>query len=565
MAAMSSSTRAGMWRLLTQRSSHTSSTATSAVSAQQQQLMCSSVSTTTGHARYATQPAQSAQSAPQVPLLIGGKFVESKTDKWIDVTNPATQDVVSRVPECTPAEFAAAVESAREAFPAWRNTPVPVRSRVMFKLQHLIRENMDELAANVTLEQGKTLPDARGDVFRGLEIVESACNAGTTTMGELISNVAKDIDCYSVREPLGVTAGICPFNFPAMVPLWMFPLAVTTGNTMVLKPSEQDPGACMMLADLAMQAGLPPGVLNIVHGTRDCVNAICDHPDIKAISFVGADTAGRHIYSRGAANGKRVQSNMGAKNHAVVMEDAPFDATVNALAGAAFGAAGQRCMAISVAVFVGKDISRWEEGLLAKAKALKVNAGCEPDADIGPVISVAAKERIEGLVQSGIDDGARCVLDGRGIQVENYPHGNFVGATILSDVTTDMKCYQEEIFGPVLVCVRVDTLDEAIQVVNRNRYGNGTAIFTSSGTSAKKFQYDVDAGQVGINIPIPVPLPFFSFTGWGDSFAGSNNFYGKSGASFYTQTKTITASWKDHGVGEKEKAPSFAFPTSQKV
>ena len=513
-------------------------------------------------ARFATQVAPAnAANPPQVPLLIDGKFIESKTTKWIDVTNPATQEVVSRVPETTPDEFAEAVASAKRAFEGWRNTPVPVRSRVMLKLQQLIRENTDELAANVTLEQGKTIPDAHGDVFRGLEIVESTCTMGNNMMGELIGGVARDIDCYSIREPLGVTAGICPFNFPAMVPLWMFPVAVTCGNTMVLKPSEQDPGAAMMLADLALQAGLPPGVLNIVHGTHDIVNGICDHPDIKAISFVGGDAAGRHIYTRGSANGKRVQSNMGAKNHAVIMtDDAPFEATVNALAGAAFGAAGQRCMAISVAVFVGKDTSRWEQALVEKAKAMKVNAGCEPGADIGPVISTAAKARIEGLIQSGIDEGANCLLDGRGIKVENYPNGNFVGATVISGVNTDMRCYREEIFGPVLVCLQVDTLEEAIDVINKNRYGNGTAIFTSSGVSAKKFQRDVDAGQVGINVPIPVPLPFFSFTGWGDSFSGSNNFYGKSGASFYMQTKTVTASWKQHD----ETGPSYAFPTSQK-
>ena len=468
--------------------------------------------------------------------------------------------MVSRVPECTPDEFNLAVSTAKDAFATWRNTPVPVRSRVMFKLQQLIRENFEELAANVTLEQGKTIPDARGDVFRGLEIAEAACNMGNNMMGELISDVSKDIDCYSIREPLGVTAGICPFNFPAMVPLWMFPVAITCGNTMVLKPSEQDPGACMMLADLAMQAGLPPGVLNIVHGTRDVVNAICDHRDIKAISFVGGDAAGKHIYTRGSASGKRVQSNMGAKNHAVVMEDAPFEATVNALAGAAFGAAGQRCMAVSVAVLVGKDVSHWEQGLMEKGKVLKVNAGVEPDADIGPVISTAAKARIEELIQSGIDEGASCPLDGRGVQVENYPNGNFVGPTLITGVKPNMRCYQEEIFGPVLVCVQVDTLEDAIQLINNNRYGNGTAIFTKSGVTARKFQHEINVGQVGINIPIPVPLPFFSFTGWNDSFQGSNNFYGKSGASFYMQTKTVTASWKKHE--DDSSKPSYSFPSS---
>jgi len=332
----------------------------------------------------------------------------------------------------------------------------------------------------------------------------------------------------------------------------MFPVAVTCGNTMVLKPSEQDPGAAMMLADLALQAGLPPGVLNIVHGTHDIVNGICDHPDIKAISFVGGDAAGRHIYTRGSANGKRVQSNMGAKNHAVIMtDDAPFEATVNALAGAAFGAAGQRCMAISVAVFVGKDTSRWEQALVEKAKAMKVNAGCEPGADIGPVISTAAKARIEGLIQSGIDEGANCLLDGRGIKVENYPNGNFVGATVISGVNTDMRCYREEIFGPVLCCVEAETFDEAIDFINASQFGNGTAIFTRSGGAARKFVDQIEAGQVGVNVPIPVPLPMFSFTGNKKSILGDLNFYGKAGVNFYTQWKTVTSAWRADSYVEK--------------
>ena len=416
-----------------------------------------------------------------------------------------------------------------------------------------------------------------------------------------MENVSNGIDTYSIRQPLGVCAGVCPFNFPAMIPLWMFPMAVTTGNTFILKPSEKDPGAAMLLAELAAEAGLPPGVLNIVHGVHDVVNYICDHPDIRAVSFVGSDAAGMHIYSRASATGKRVQCNMGAKNHAVVMPDADPEATANALVGAAFGAAGQRCMAISTAVFVGGS-QRWEAALREKGVQLKVNAGTEADADLGPVISKQAKERICGLVEEGAKAGARLVLDGRDIKVSNsifcqftpacvnanfavnfsgccrtalvdskakhllvqvpgYEQGNFVGPTILADVRTDMECYKQEIFGPVLLCMEAATLADAIEIVNANKYGNGTAIFTKSGAAARAFQHEVDVGQVGINVPIPVPLPFFSFTGSRGSFAGDLNFYGKAGVHFFTQIKTVTSQWKEkdlHGV-------AMAFPTSGKV
>lgn len=497
---------------------------------------------------------------PKVKLLIGGDFLDSEAKQWIDVVNPATQDIVSRVPLTTVHELKAAVEAAKQAYPIWRDTPVTARQRIMLKFQELIRRDMDKLAENVTMEQGKTLADARGDVFRGLEVVEHACNTSTLQMGEFVENVSTGIDTYSIRQPLGVCAGICPFNFPAMIPLWMFPIAVTCGNTFVLKPSEKDPGAAMLLAELAAEAGLPPGVLNIVHGTHDVVNLICDHPDIKAISFVGSDVAGMHIYSRAASQGKRVQCNMGAKNHAVVMSDADADMTANALVGAAFGAAGQRCMAISTAVFVG-DSRPWEERLLERAKKLKVTAGIEPMADVGPVISKQAKERICSLIQSGVESGARLVLDGRKIQVPGYSKGNFIGPTILADVTPDMECYQHEIFGPVLLCMQTGSLAEAIDVVNKNRYGNGTAIFTTSGVAARTFQHEIDVGQVGINVPIPVPLPFFSFTGWRGSFAGDMNFYGKAGVQFFTQIKTVTAQWKStarHGL-------TTVMPTSQKT
>jgi malonate-semialdehyde dehydrogenase (acetylating)/methylmalonate-semialdehyde dehydrogenase len=372
--------------------------------------------------------------------------------------------------------------------------------------------------------------------------VETAAGIAPLLMGETVENVAAGIDCYSYRQPLGVCAGICPFNFPAMVPLWLFPMAVTAGNTFVLKPSERDPGAAMLLADLAQQAGLPKGVLNVVHGTHDVVNAILDHPDIRAVSFVGSDAAGRHVYSRAAAAGKRVQSNMGAKNHAVIMPDADVDATVRAIAGAAFGAAGQRCMAISAAVFVG-GFERWREPLLEAARSLKVDGGFEPGADVGPMISKQALARAESIIAKGAAEGASVLLDGRGVRPPKYPNGNFLGPTLLAGVTPDNTAYKEEIFGPVLVCLDAPDLDAAIELVNGNEHGNGTAIFTHSGAAARKFQHEIGAGMVGINVPIPVPLPFFSFTGWRGSFAGDLHMYGRAGVQFYTQPKTVTAKW----------------------
>ncbi|XP_059640767.1 methylmalonate-semialdehyde dehydrogenase [acylating], mitochondrial-like isoform X2 [Cornus florida] len=485
------------------------------------------------------------QNCPlKVPNLIGGKFVDSQACAIVDVINPATQEVVSQVPLTTYEEFKAAVSAAKQAFPSWRNTSVTTRQRIMFKLQELIHRDIDKLAMNIAIEQGKTMDGAKGDVLRGLEVVEHACGMATLQMGEFVPNAFSGIDTYCIREPLGVCAGICPFNFPAMISLWMFPIAVTCGNTFILKPSEKNPGASMILAALAMEAGLPDGVLNIVHGTNEIVNHICDDDDIKAVSFVGSNTAGMHIYARAAAGGKRVQSNMGAKNHAVIMPDASADATLDALVAAGFGAAGQRCMALSTAVFVGGSIP-WEEELADCAKALKVNAGTESGADVGPVISKEAKDRICRLVQSGVESGARLVLDGRNIVVPGYEHGNFVGPTILCDVTTNMECYKEEIFGPVLLCMRADSLEEAVTIVNRNKHGNGASIFTTSGVTARKFQNEVEAGLVGINVPVPIPLPFSSFNGSKASFAGDLNFCGKAGVQFYTQIKTVAQQWND--------------------
>lgn len=481
---------------------------------------------------------------PTVKLLINGEFVESKTNEWRDIINPATQEVLARVPFATADEVNAAVASAQDAFKTWRKTPIGVRARIFLKYQQLIRENMQELAALLTAEQGKTLADAEGDVFRGLEVVEHASAIGNLQMGELANNVANDVDTYTLLQPLGVCAGITPFNFPAMIPLWMFPMAIATGNTFVLKPSEQDPMVTMRLVELALEAGIPKGVLNVVHGGPDVVNGICDHPDIKAVSFVGSTPVGTHVYNRASQAGKRVQCMMGAKNHGVVMPDANKEQTLNNLVGACFGAAGQRCMALSVVVLVG-EARNWLPELARRAQLLKVSAGVEPGTDVGPLINRRALERVNGLIQQGVDEGAELVLDGRNPQVDGYENGNFVGPTLFAGVTTDMAIYKEEIFGPVLCVMQADNLDEAIDIVNANPHGNGTAIFTRSGGAAHRFQELIDVGQVGVNVPIPVPVPLFSFSGSRGSKLGDLGPYGKQVIQFYTQTKTVTTRWFD--------------------
>ncbi|CAI2341071.1 unnamed protein product [Caenorhabditis sp. 36 PRJEB53466] len=473
---------------------------------------------------------KSAAAVPTVKLWIDGQAVESKTTDFVELTNPATNEVIGLVPNATQAEMQAAVDSAKNAFSTWKNTSPLTRQQSLFKLQALIKRDMKKLAKSITIEQGKTLPDAEGDVSRGLQVVEHACSVPSLLMGETLPNVSRDMDTHSYRVPLGVTAGICPFNFPAMIPLWMFPVALATGNTMVIKPSEQDPGAAQLLVELAKEAGVPDGCVNIIHGQHSAVNFICDNPDIKAISFVGGDAAGRHIYERGAKNGKRVQSNMGAKNHGVIMADANKEQTLNQLTAAAFGAAGQRCMALTTAVLVG-DARAWLPELVEKAKNLKVNAGWKPDTDIGPLISKQSKAR---------------VLQ-RKLCRTNYPRRS----------QANMTCYREEIFGPVLVVMEAENLNEAIEIINNNPYGNGTAIFTSNGATARKFTNEVDVGQIGINVPIPVPLPMFSFTGSRGSFLGDLNFYGKAGVQFYTQWKTVTQYWNESLT---ELKPQMSFP-----
>ncbi len=488
-------------------------------------------------------PAALAQ-IPSVKLLINGEFIESRSSQWRDIVNPATQQVLARVPFATTEEVAAAVAGARTAFQTWRKTPIGARARIFLKYQQLIRENLAELAAILTAEQGKTLADAEGDVFRGLEVVEHAAAIGNLQLGELANNVAGGVDTFTLLQPLGVCAGITPFNFPAMIPLWMFPMAIATGNTFVLKPSEQDPMVTMRLAELALQAGIPPGVLNVIHGGEAVVNALCDHPDIKAISFVGSTRVGTHVYQRASQNGKRVQCMMGAKNHAVVLPDADKEQTLNNLVGAAFGAAGQRCMAVSVVVLVGAA-REWIPDLVAKARTLKVADGTQPGTDLGPVISCSALERIHGLIAQGVSQGAKLELDGRNPKIAGRESGNFIAPTIFSGVKPGMAIYDQEVFGPVLALVEAASLDEAIAIVNANPNGNGTAIFTQSGAAARRFQEDIDVGQVGINVPIPVPVPLFSFSGSRASKLGDLGPYGKQVVLFYTQTKTVTQRWFD--------------------
>lgn len=499
------------------------------------------------------------QDVQDTPYFIDNKFVKSDATQFIELHDPATNNLVTRVPQSTDAELKAAVESAKKAFPAWKATSVMARQQIMFKFTQLVRDNWDRLAASITLEQGKTFADAKGDVLRGLQVAEGSCNIPQQMMGEVLE-VAKDMETRSYREPLGVVAAICPFNFPAMIPLWSIPIATATGNCLILKPSERDPGAAMILAEIAEKAGFPPGVLNIVHGAAKTVDFIIDEPAIKAISFVGSNRAGEYIFARGSAQGKRVQANLGAKNHAAVLPDANKQQALNSIVGAAFGAAGQRCMALSTLVMVG-ETKEWLSELAESAKTLKVNGGFEEGADLGPVISPQSKERIEHLIASAEEEGATILLDGRGYKPEKYPNGNWVGPTIITNVKPHMKCYTEEIFGPVLVCLNVDSLDEAVDLINANEYGNGVAIFTKSGATAAAFQKSIEAGQVGINVPIPVPLPMFSFTGNKKSIAGggASYFYGKPGLQFYTQLKTVTSLWKSEDA--ISKAADVAMPT----
>lgn len=479
-----------------------------------------------------------------VPLLINGDFIASKSTQFIDVTNPNNNSVIAKAPCATDAELDAAVNAAKQAFLSWREVPASERARVMMRYQQLLKDHHDEIATVLSQETGKTLADAKGDVWRGIEVVEQAMNVPSMMMGETAENVARGIDTYSYIQPLGVCLGITPFNFPAMIPLWMFPLAIACGNTFILKPSEQDPLTPMKLAELFMQAGAPKGVLNVIHGGKEQVNKLLAEPEVRAVSFVGSVPVGQHIYKTATDNMKRAQCFAGAKNHSVIMPDANKTQVLNNLVGASVGAAGQRCMAISVAVFVG-DAKDWILELADLLKVVKPGLWNDADAGFGPLISPQAKQKVLSLIQQGKDQGATCLVDGSTFSLTGYEAGNWVGPTVFSDVNENMSIYQQEIFGPVLCCMTVDTLDEAIALVNRNPYGNGTSIFTHSGGAARKYQHEIEVGQVGINVPIPVPLPFFSFTGWKNSFYGDLHAYGKQAIRFYTETKTVTARWFD--------------------
>lgn len=474
--------------------------------------------------------------------FIGGKHYPSQSKEWRDVVNPATQEVVARVPFATEEEVNLAVASAKQALKTWRNTSLSARMRIMLRFQHLVRENVGPMAELITREHGKTLPDAEGEVGRALEAIEHACTITSLQLGEIAENAATGVEVYNLLQPVGIGAGITAFNFPVMLPAFMFPIAIAAGNTFVLKPSEQDPSSTMMLVDLAHQAGFPPGVLNVVHGGADVANMLCDHPDIRALSFIGSTHVGTHIYRRASEAGKRVQSMMGAKNHCVIMPDANKDQAINHLLGSAFGAAGQRCMANSVALLVG-EARNWLPEIVEKAKELKVGPGIDRATDVGPVVNKNARARVLRLIDSGVSQGAKLELDGRQVSVMGYESGNFVGPTIFSDVKPGMDIYDEEIFGPVLNVVGAETLDDAIAFINANPNGNGTSIFTSSGWNARKYQNEIDVGQVGINVPIPVPVAYFSFTGSRASKLGDLGPNGKQAILFWTQTKTVTARW----------------------
>ncbi|MFR9718662.1 CoA-acylating methylmalonate-semialdehyde dehydrogenase [Aeromonas diversa] len=479
-----------------------------------------------------------------LPLLIGGHAVPSQSDQWLPVHSPLDQRLLARVPCATGDEVELAIQSAAEAQRSWSQVPAPERARVMMRFAHLLKEHHDELAELLAQETGKTLADAKGDVWRGIEVVEQASGVASQMMGETLGNVARGVDGHSWMQPLGVCAGITPFNFPAMIPLWMFPLAIACGNGFVLKPSEQDPLTPMRLAELFKEAGAPDGILSVIHGKGEQVDRLLTHPLIKAVSFVGSARVGAHVYRTATQHLKRAQCFVGAKNHMVILPDANKSQVLSNLVGAGVGAAGQRCMAISVAVFVGAARD-WIPELAEAFRAVRPGPWNDEGAAYGPLISQGAKARVAGLIEAGVREGAECLVDGRSVEVPGYPEGNWMGPTLFRGVTTEMGLYREEIFGPVLACMEVESLEQAIALINANPYGNGTSLFTGSGAAARHFRHEVAVGQVGINVPIPVPLPFFSFTGWRGSFYGDLHAYGKQAVRFYTETKTVTERWFD--------------------
>ena len=492
--------------------------------------------------------------------LIHGKPVPGASGRTANVFDPATGQVAKQVALANAAEVSAAVTSAAEAFPAWAATPPARRAKVMFRLKQLIEEHAGELAALVTSEHGKVSSDALGSVARGLEIVDFACGIPQLLKGEFSENVGSGVDSFTLRQPLGVCVGITPFNFPAMVPMWMFPIAIGCGNTFVLKPSERDPSTGMRLAQLALEAGLPPGVLNVVNGDREAVDALLAHPRVAAVSFVGSTPVAEHIHRTATANGKRVQALGGAKNHAVVMPDADLDQAADALMGAAYGSAGERCMAVSVAVAVGDAVA---DGLVARLKEriprLKIAPGNAPGAEMGPLVTREHLARVRGYVEQGVREGATLAVDGRDVRVPGAGEGFFLGACLFDRVTPEMRIYREEIFGPVLSLVRVPTVERALELVNGHEYGNGTAIFTRDGDVAREFVSRVQIGMVGVNVPIPVPVGYHSFGGWKRSLFGDHAVYGAEGVHFYTRLKTVTSRWPS----AVSKGPEFSFPTQR--
>jgi malonate-semialdehyde dehydrogenase (acetylating)/methylmalonate-semialdehyde dehydrogenase len=496
---------------------------------------------------------------PVIGHFISGKAVASTSGRAQDVFNPSTGAVQAQVALASLDEVNQAVASAQAAFPAWAETAPLRRARVMFKFKELIEKHFDELAAAITREHGKIFSDAKGEVTRGLEIVEFACGMPQLLKSQFSDNIGGGIDNYNLRQPLGVTAGITPFNFPFMVPMWMAPLAIAAGNTFILKPSERDPGCSLLIADLLKQAGLPDGVFNVVQGDKVAVDGLLHHPDVKALSFVGSTPIAEYIYTEGTRHGKRVQALGGAKNHLVVMPDANLDQAVDALIGAAYGSAGERCMAISVAVAVGEMGDKLVEALIPRVKALAVNDGMQSDVEMGPVVTAAHKAKIEGYIAQGVEAGAKLLVDGRGLVVPGHENGFFIGGCLFDHVTTDMVIHREEIFGPVLCVMRVPDFAAALDVINNHEYGNGVSIYTSDGNTAREFSRRVQVGMVGINVPIPVPMAWHSFGGWKRSLFGDVHAYGEEGVRFYTRYKSIMQRWPDSIA----KGAEFVMPTAK--
>ena len=495
---------------------------------------------------------QSGTDLAPLKAYIGGQWVESDAQAYEDVTDSATGEVIARCPLGGRSDAERAVAAAAKAFPAWRDTPVQKRCHILFELRQRMVAAQDELAASLSREHGKTVPDAAGEVRRAIDMVEFAAGTFAHMKGESLLDISSGIDCVSHRMPLGVVAGITPFNFPMMVPMWMLPLAIALGNTFVLKPSEKDPLTIMMIARMLDEIGLPPGVLNMVTGGKELGEALCTLPDVKAVSFVGSTPVAKAVHAKASAHGKRVQALGGAKNHAVVLPDADLEKTVQALTAAAYGSAGQRCMAISAVVAVGDIGDPLVEGLAKEAANLRLGAGCRAESEMGPLIDATARDRVRGYIGKGVDEGATLVVDGRqrGPQGDNTAGGHFIAPSLFDHVTTEMSIYRDEIFGPVLVVLRAKSLDEALEIVNGNAFGNGTAIFTNSGGAARRYMRECTVGMVGINVPIPVPMANFSFCGWKDSFFGSLHAHGPDAIQFYTETKVVTERWFSSDPGE---------------